>query len=224
MLLYLVFSRYDTDGAFEMYYAGNTKTDALNAFTTATGFVFDATLKTGNLYFICFDTSTAPGSDFSFVNKTATEYHAGDINVIVNNINRAVGSSCLYTHVPFSSNTKLNPAAVLCEKCSGKSKAPAAVIRSAYGNLYCTECWNDYIHPMGGTAGSAARTEGLVEYAIGIATGTYSADAFTDEEKDYIASVWNLNKSRITHLPEGYDISRIELRCKTNGLDLTSSN
>lgn len=223
MLLYLVFTRYDTDGAFEMYYAGNTKTDALNAFTTATGFVFDATLKTGNLYFICFDTSTAPGSDFSFVNKTATEYHAGDINVIVNNINRAVGSSCLYTHVPFCNNTKLNPTAVLCDSCieKGHSTISAAVSRSAYGKLYCPTCWDDYIHPMGGTAGTVERTDGLVEYVIGVACGTYSAATFTDEEKDLITAVWQNKKAEITNLPEGETLISIETKCAEAGLILT---
>lgn len=226
MLLYLVFSHYDVDGTFEMYYAGNTKTDALEAFTTATGFVFDATLKTGNLYFICFDTRTAPGTEFSFISKAAAEYNADDIRTIINNKNRAVGSSCLYTHVPFGSSTKLNSTAILCESCAEKSESPvpAAVVRSAYGNLYCAECWNNYIHPMGGTAGSANNTDGLVEYAIGIATDTYSVEVFTEEEKKFIATVWNLNKSRITYLPDGYDIDTIELCCKNRGLDLTASN
>lgn len=217
MLLYLVFSRYETDGAFEMYYAGQDKAEAINRFTLASGFVFDATLKTGNVYFVCFNTASAPAKDFTFKTKSASEYDAGDIRIIIANLSNALGSSCLYTHVPFCNSTKLNPTAVICESCAekGVTAAPAAVIRSAYGKLYCTACWNDYIHPMGGTNGGVARTDGLVEYVIGIANGTYSANAFTEEEKGYIVAVWQAKKSELTLTAS--EITAIEEACATKG-------
>lgn len=222
-MLYLVFSRYET--THEMYYIGANKSSAVEKFQWATDFVFDATLKTGNLYFVCFDTTTEPGATFK--DKTAaSDYTAADIGTIINNLNRAVGSSCLYTHVPFCANTKLNPTVILCDGCKNsttKKTKPAAVYQTAYGNRYCLECWNDYIHPTGGTDPNASitRTDGLVEYVIGIACGTYSPNAFTAEEKEFIISVWNTNKASLKYLPEGEDIQSIEAKCLLKGLNLS---
>lgn len=222
-MLYLVFSRYNT--AHEIYYVGGDKSVAVDTFQWATDFVFDATLKTGNLYFVCFDTSIEPGSVFK--DKTsAADYTAADINTVIKNINRAAGSSCLYTHVPFCANTKLNPTAILCDGCKNnddKVVKPAAVYQTAYGKCYCTDCWNDYIHPAGGTDPNATitRTDGLVEYIIGIACGTYSPEAFTETERKFIAAVWAANKTSLTHLPAGETRETIETKCRAKGFDFS---
>jgi ribosomal protein S27E len=215
MLLYLIFSYYETLDAFEMYYVGKSKTEALDKFKIATDFVFDATLKTGRLYFICFDTAKEPGARFKDKVHIA-DYKLEDISFAIKNLTRAEGSSCLYTHVPFATNTKLKSRAVCCDACA---KSATAVYKSAYGNLYCAECWDTYVHPMGSISNTVDRADGLVEYVIGIANGSYSVNTFTDEERGYIAAVWQTKKADL--LLSAEEIESIERLCTLKGFKLT---
>lgn len=215
MLLYLVFSKYESLGAFEMYYVGEAKAEALDKFKFATDFVFDATLKTGKLYFVCFDTATEPGNYFKD-KLSANDYTHADIKVITDNLNRAVGSSCLYTHVPFAASTKLTAKSVACEACS---KEAVAVYKTAYGNLYCADCWDAYIHPMGSVTGSTDRADGLVEYVIGVANDTYSVNTFTEDEKGFISAVWQAKKPDLVLTSK--EIKTIEKVCASKGFNLT---
>ena len=220
-MLYLVFSRHRST-PHEMYYIGGNKQDAIDKFQWAASLVFDATANTGDIYFVCFDTSTNPGALFKD-KVTAADYTQNDINIIMNNLSRAAGSFRLGTLVPFGA--KVNPAAILCSKCANTSgsNASTAVYKSAYGDFYCEKCWNNYIRPVAvqETEGEHTATDGLVEYAIGIACGAISVDTFTDTEKEFIAAVWQKKKSEITHLPNGYTINTIELRCAAKGFKLT---
>ena len=215
MLLYLVFSKYESLGTFEMYYVGESKFDALAKFKVATDFVFDATLRTGKLYFVCFDTTTEPGSYFSD-KLNPSDYTYADIRIITENLNHAVGSSCLYTHVPFAASTKLATRSVPCEACA---KEAAAIYRSAYGSLYCADCWDAYIHPMGSMTGTD-RADGLVEYVIGVADGTYSVSTFTEDEKGFIAAMWQTKKADLALTAE--EIKAVEEACTAKGFELTT--
>lgn len=79
------------------------------------------------------------------------------------------------------------------ERCNKCNKPADGSLLSAYGDVFCEDCWDKYI----------CTKEGKVEYLIGICRGDYPACEFDDEFLLEVVQSWNDNKNLIKpHLPE----------------------
>lgn len=187
-MFYIVFTEYDIvkqpiGGAYTpppvCRYVGSDKQSALNGFTNNIHHAFSTNSHySGRTYFVCFD------ADLDIVKTLKekkdvwgilpAEITQSDILLIKQNFDIAI---C--THVLRHSVHRFakSVTAIQCDCC----KAETALLKNAYGQYLCTDCWNDYL----------TTERGQVEYVIGATSGEYKGEAFSHIDRRYITNAWN---------------------------------
>lgn len=74
---------------------------------------------------------------------------------------------------------------VNCDKTSGE------FLKTAYGDMLCEDCWDDYINTEAGK----------LEYLIGICNGDYPAEEFDSEFLGEVAVSWKINYNLLDFTP-----------------------
>jgi hypothetical protein len=189
-MYYTVFYRgKTTDGSITnaIHYAGVSKSAAINAFNYALANAFSITATPGNLYFAGFS------SDLTFLSTVqSTGATTPDkVSAILKNLRSA-------TCVNMLTISGHRPKILLVRECAECDSSDKAVQRNAYGDYLCTDCWTTYL----------TSTEGLIEYYIGIANGTYNKDTFSEADLTAISNSWAANKSKLNKADA--ELTRIE--------------
>jgi hypothetical protein len=83
-----------------------------------------------------------------------------------------------------------------CANCDAHRKE---LLKTAYGDFLCEDCWDDYINTEAGR----------LEYLIGICNGDYPADDFDAEFLGEVAVSWMINYSKLDlTIQERFDIEQ----------------
>lgn len=90
-----------------------------------------------------------------------------------------------------------------CANCDTHHKE---LLKTAYGDYLCVDCWDDYI----------CTDAGRLEYLIGICRGDYPASDFDSDFLGEVAVSWMKNKNTLDLTP----IERAELEEKARELGL----
>lgn len=90
--------------------------------------------------------------------------------------------------------------------CANCEETKAVLLKTAYGDFICEDCWDDYINT----------DTGRLEYLIGICNGDYPAEEFDAEFLGEVAKSYRMNYAmlNITHQ------QRFELEEKAKELGL----
>ena len=90
-----------------------------------------------------------------------------------------------------------------CYKCG---KLLDNVLTTAYGEMRCEDCWDDYL----------MTDRGKVEYLIGITRGDYPMDYFDADFLGWVASCWKKYRDELNLTM--LDIKLIEAKAEELGL------
>lgn len=71
-----------------------------------------------------------------------------------------------------------------CDCCDKKRKE---LLKTAYGEYLCEDCWDDYINT----------SEGRLEYLIGICNGDYPASDFDADFLFDVSKSWMLHRDKL---------------------------
>ena len=92
---------------------------------------------------------------------------------------------------------------MICTNCYGSK---AELLRTAYGDYICDDCWYDYV---------CSKT-GKLEYLIGIINGDYPASDFDADFLGEAAESWRANNNLLDLTPK----ERFELEEKARELGI----
>lgn len=91
-------------------------------------------------------------------------------------------------------------------RCSKCDKALGEYLVTAYGEVCCEDCWDDYL----------MTDRGKVEYIIGICRGDYPMSDFDADFLGWISSCWKTHRDEINLKLS--DLYEIETKARALGL------
>lgn len=90
-----------------------------------------------------------------------------------------------------------------CAICDTRHKE---LLKTAYGDYICEDCWDDYINTP----------TGRLEYLIGICNGDYPASDFDAEFLGEVAVSWISHRNFLNYTPQ--ELANIEGKARELGL------
>jgi hypothetical protein len=90
-----------------------------------------------------------------------------------------------------------------CDECGSRKKE---LLKTAYGDYLCEDCWDDYI----------CTDPGKLEYLIGICNGDYPASDFDADFLGEVAESWKTNSNMVDLTPK--QKSELEEKARELGL------
>lgn len=148
----------------------------------------------GYLYFCCFDSNLL---FMSSLPKKAEDFTTDHISTLMDNFSLA---TCCHS---LKVNDQNENTIYSCSRCGTDM---SYLHKTAFGEYLCEECWDTYMKSVGSPA----------EYVIGLGTGAYSIEYFSDKDKELIVNVWNAIKFTLGLSDE--EITAIENKAIEAGL------
>jgi hypothetical protein len=90
-----------------------------------------------------------------------------------------------------------------CDECGSRKKE---LLKTAYGDYLCEDCWDDYI----------CTDMGKLEFLIGICNGDYPASDFDADFLGEVAESWKTNSNMVDLTPK--QKSELEEKARELGL------